>query len=350
MRKTLSDIFDEATANEIENLVNQNTPPDVTADTLLAVRNKVYARTGIAKMKRFPAFHWKSYAAAAACLLLIVGTIFAAPPLRKLFSGVGPSAIVPHELPTDMDNILWAGDEASGVAPDHADAFVSWNGWSMDYALYEMLNRADSTDFIAIVVYKNSAADRDRFEYHGTTFEKLREERDELYLLANNLLAFHKEGEWLKYGELLYTTGTPDGEKWSKSFYDERVSCYGEDFIAKYIVDGKVQTALLNEDYIACQNRITEIAKKTEEFMQAYRESCVDDVEARFVRSGLCTIVRNGSVFLFVQKDDLAALNIDSKQDYMLSLAKRLSFEGSDANVPVTDDVVTGFHDGSDSF
>ena len=48
-----------------------------------------------------------------------------------------------------------------------------------------------------------------------------------------------KQGDSLKYGEALYTTGTPDGEKWTKDFYEQRVDFYSEEFLAKYIVNGE---------------------------------------------------------------------------------------------------------------
>jgi hypothetical protein len=48
-----------------------------------------------------------------------------------------------------------------------------------------------------------------------------------------------KQGDYLKYGEALYTTGTPDGEKWTKEFYEQRVEFFGEDLLSKYIVDGE---------------------------------------------------------------------------------------------------------------
>ena len=52
MKKTLSNIFDEANANELENLVSQNAASDVSADTLSSIKNKVYAKTGITKEKQ----------------------------------------------------------------------------------------------------------------------------------------------------------------------------------------------------------------------------------------------------------------------------------------------------------
>ena len=344
MKKTLNDIFDEANANELENLVSQNAASDVSADTLSSIKNKVYAKTGItkAKTKKPIAFRWQSYVAVAACLLLIVGGIFGAPSIMKLFNNVEPS-IVDNVLPTDIDRIIWAANGQSNEDLDEAAALVTWNGWSMNYSLYEVLNRADKTDFIAIVVSKNNSAELDSFEYKGTTLIQLRAERDDLNLFSNKLIDFHKEGEWLKYVELLYTTGTPDGEKWAKSLYDERVTFYGEAFIEKYIVNGEVQTDLLNEDYATCQERFSEIAEEINALIKAYRESYVDEVEDIFVSAGACTVVRNNTVFLFEQKDKLANLKVDNKDNYMLSLARRSAFDGSSTNTPTVDDSVTGF-------
>lgn len=78
MKKSLDHIFDEANAREIERLVDQNAAPDVSADTLASIKNKVYAKTGIAKRKKKKSliFRWQSYAAAAACLCLVVGLMF----------------------------------------------------------------------------------------------------------------------------------------------------------------------------------------------------------------------------------------------------------------------------------
>ena len=286
---------------------------------------------------------WLRFGAIAACLLLIVGGIFGAPSIMKLFNNVEPP-IVDNVLPTDIDRIIWAANGQSNGNPDNENSFVEWNGWSMDYSLYEVLNRADKTDFIAIVVSKNNSAELDSFEYKGTTLAKLRAERDEVNLLSGKLIDFHKEGEWLKYGELLYTTGTPDGEKWAKSLYDERVTFYGEDFIEKYIVDGNVQTDLLNEDYATCQERSSEIAEEIDALIKAYGKSYVNEVEDIFVSAGACTVVQNGSVFLFVQKEELANLKVKSKDNYMLSLASRSAFDGSNTNIPTVDNSFTGFN------
>lgn len=94
MKKTLNTIFDEATAGEIETLVSQNDAPDISADTLFSIKNKVYAKTGMSnpKTKKPFYFRWQSYVTIAACLALLIGTGIALPML--------PEHSSPNDTPT----------------------------------------------------------------------------------------------------------------------------------------------------------------------------------------------------------------------------------------------------------
>lgn len=78
MKKKISHIFDRAEASELETLIDQNKAPEVSADTLASIQNKVYEKTGINKVKtKKPLMlRWQSLAAAAACLCLVVGLMF----------------------------------------------------------------------------------------------------------------------------------------------------------------------------------------------------------------------------------------------------------------------------------
>ena len=77
MKTTLSYIFDTANANEIENLTNKISAPKVSADVLCSVKQKVYARTGIAKRKNSNLLRrLQPYVAAAACICLVIGVLF----------------------------------------------------------------------------------------------------------------------------------------------------------------------------------------------------------------------------------------------------------------------------------
>ena len=89
MKKTLNDIFDEAKADEIENLVNKNDAPKLSDDTLSSIKKRVYAKTDIPETKKKKPFvyRWQSYVAAAACLCLILGGILVISRVMKLFIG-----------------------------------------------------------------------------------------------------------------------------------------------------------------------------------------------------------------------------------------------------------------------
>ena len=75
MKKTLNHIFDEANAGEIENLVKQNAAPEVSADTLSSIKDKVYAKTNLKKERKPNKNEWLRFGAIAACFVLILGAV-----------------------------------------------------------------------------------------------------------------------------------------------------------------------------------------------------------------------------------------------------------------------------------
>ena len=73
--------------------------------------------------------------------------------------------------------------------------------------------------------------------------------------LYEKLAQLLKQGDMLKYGEALYTTGTPDGEKWTKELYEQRVEFFGEDLLSKYIVDGEFLRKSVESDMKGLLNK-----------------------------------------------------------------------------------------------
>lgn len=281
---------------------------------------------------------WISWLAAAAGLVLMVGVGFNVPAIRDLFDGNNPSVIDPDNpegdgelwLPAKLDEIIWKKDD-QGDDIDAPDAFIQWNGWEMEYNLYDALQRAGENEYIAVLVTKQDAVDLDSFEYKGTTYREIRSRDDELRALGRKLLDFPKEGEWLKYGELLYTTGTPDGEKWAKELYEERVAYYGEEFIAEYIVDGEVQTEKIDETLQEIEAELDGLSKTLSELLGAYHQSYGESLKELFSKAGVCAVMQDGRLFLFVTADELAELKISDKGDYRLSLAERRIYEGGES-------------------
>lgn len=74
MEKTLNHIFDEANANEIDNLVKRNATSDISDETLSAIKDKVYAKTNLKKEKKNNRGMWMRFGTIAAsfCLMLVV--------------------------------------------------------------------------------------------------------------------------------------------------------------------------------------------------------------------------------------------------------------------------------------
>ncbi len=127
-------------------------------------------------------------------------------------------------------NILWADSH-----DNDAEGWTTYQGRECCFCLYEVL-KDHPVDKIAIRVECGIGED---FLYNGKTIEEYREADNQEWWLFQKLSTLIKEGEVLKYGDAVYTTGTPDGERWAQSYYEERIAWYGKELLSRYIVDGE---------------------------------------------------------------------------------------------------------------
>ena len=127
-------------------------------------------------------------------------------------------------------HILWADSH-----DNDAEGWTTYQGRECCFCLYEVL-KDHPVDKIAIRVEGGISED---FLYNGKTIEEYREAYNQEWWLFQKLSTLIKEGEVLKYGDAVYTTGTPDGEGMAKEFYEERLAWYGEELLSRYIVDGE---------------------------------------------------------------------------------------------------------------
>lgn len=287
---------------------------------------------------------WTKWASIAACLIVVIGIGFSIPGIMNFISNDKP--VEPNfELPTGIDNIIWGSSNDSPVSPDSADSYMKWNGWNVDLSLYEVLNSSDADKYIAIIVNKDNVPERDDFEYNGKKRGELKEEQDALIVLREKYIEFRGDEPYLKYGEDIYTTGTSEGEKWTKELYDEKVAYYGEDFINKYIVQGAFEIDLFSQDLLECEHRIGSLSNELVEIDETYQKQFISAIQKKFSKTGACVVVRDGKIYLFVVKEELADMRITNKGDYYLQLANRGSYEGitDQTQPPQIDDTVTGF-------
>ena len=127
-------------------------------------------------------------------------------------------------------HILWADSHSND-----AEGWTAYQGRECCFCLYEVL-KDHPVDKIAIRIEGGISED---FLYNGKTIEEYREADNQEWWLFQKLSTLIKEGEVLKYGDAVYTTGTPDGEGMAKEFYEERLAWYGEELLSRYIVDGE---------------------------------------------------------------------------------------------------------------
>lgn len=274
---------------------------------------------------------WTKWASIAACFVLILSAVIVVPMLRE--DGH------PSQLPTDINNIIW--DTDIGDSPAISIEIPLWEGWRVDsYSLYQELEKADPDQYFALHISKTFW---DGFVYNGKTVAQIRQEKEDKYNLFEKLAQLLKDGDVLKYGELVYTVGTPDGEKWAKELYDERIEYFGEELLSKYIVDGEFNKAQVEEDSSNAIAEAEQLEIMDDDAYKAYHSSYVDDTEKIFSEMGFYTVVKNKKLFVFIQKEKLANLEVADKGSYKLRLAKRRNYEHEEGDIPTYDDNVTGF-------
>lgn len=242
----------------------------------------------------------------------------------------------PFRLPTDIDNIVWAKNGENEPSLE----FSLWNGWRMNYFLGDALDKAADGQYFALRVTKS---DFDDFIYDGKTAKERRIEIKEKYKSVDVLKQLLKEGDALKYGERLYTDGTPDGEKWAEEVFNERTEFYGYELLSTYIVGGEFDREGVCVAIDSASTEIKQLEKILRDAETAYGTSYLKATEKAFADAGICVIIKNGRLFVFVTRKQLAEFDIPEKEKYELSLANRRSYEHEEGDVPTLANNVTGF-------
>lgn len=243
-------------------------------------------------------------------------------------------------LPAPIDEIIWY-ENKGGASGESAG--VEWNGMKLSDALYETMLKTESDRYMAVMIIYDNDEYLNRFVYDGQSYAEHNKEIDSLRQLSYRYNVLRKEGYELKYGELLYTEGPPDGRKWTKEYYDKRVAYYGEELLSEFIVDGEFLAEKLASAIEENQNRIKEKEKIIDPLIRAYHESSAPRIAEAF--SQYEVTVKNGSAYLFITPAELGTIHVDNITDYSFSLSSRTGYEGitEEVDVPILDHTVFGF-------
>lgn len=228
-------------------------------------------------------------------------------------------------------------DMEPGEQDNGYNGFVHWNDKTVTSSLWEVLQSAAADDYLNIyVVMPVSVQDQD-FTYKGKTLKEYSDIWDQSRELINKLEELHKVGEFLKYGEALYTTGTPTGEKWSKQLYDETVAYYGSELLNEYIVDSELLLDKIRSD--------TETAKKSvEAARREYTKACKEYQKSKLaaeyrklkeqgINAGLSST--GNTLMILVTKTEFEGLKTDTAQEIIFTVeASAGSNRNDDLQIP----------------
>ena len=302
---------------------------------------------------RRPWVRWVT--AAAACLTLAIGIGMAAR-LLPMLSATDTKADAETAV-IDPDAVIWLDPSQSIVPPGGQSTETyspamdnstteAYGGWQMLDTLREALTNSEESDtrfaiLASPVLYGKTFS---AFVYQGKTYGEWEAYASACYdemTLRRGLLRL---GDALKYGEALYTTGTPEGERWSKELYEKTVAEFGEDFLARYIVNGELKKDLLEqeiEEYDAEYMRVYEVYG---ELADAFREVQAQKNAEQLIGQGIpCEVIR-GRLFMFVTAWELAQIRHIDRADVMLSLASRRMYDEAYDLFLTLDTSVSGFN------
>ncbi len=293
------------------------------------------------KVKAKPKGQWLKLCSIAACLCLIVGATVLAVYIIQNREQINSDSIPQTNIASDTlenDNVT-----QEGVDNDYVDSFQEWYGKTVSFTLENALKTADVNDQIEIYANHGIGNSSSLFVYKGKTLEEYAIESNRLYLLIIKLEMLIKQGDALKYGELLYTTGTPDGEKWTKELYDETTAYYGKEILDKYIIDGEFLLNALMLDLEQIPNEVDAVDAVFEEGMNEYMRyagsAAKQALEAQNIE---CELSSTGYDLVFsVTAEQFKNLTLENIDEWGFYMAREMSIynnnNNSNSDIPLPD-------------
>lgn len=148
--------------------------------------------------------------------------------------------------------VITGDGSQKGTGTQSAGYYLRWNNkLSMTGTLKTAIDENPGCVFAVLGVFRPVTAEVTDFVYEGKTLSQIAIEFENERQKPEKMKELLKWGDALKYGKALYETGTPDGAKWSKALYDDKVAYFGEELLGKYIVDGEFLREALENDIAA---------------------------------------------------------------------------------------------------
>ena len=226
---------------------------------------------------------------------------------------------VQHTMPAKTSDfshqVIWANDDA---AVDHfVEGLTEWHQFdSVGYRLYDALESGDDNDIFAILA--RPAVDY-TFKYNGKTLAQYYSDMCNERNLPEILAQLQKEGDSLKYGDALYKTGTPTGEKWAQSWYEERIKYYGDAILGKYIVNGEFLSDKLKQDMATAMN----CNEATESYKTAYGAYLSDVAASIHGELPAEVVTEENGIIMYLTREEFSVFSPDGISGWTFDLASK---------------------------
>ena len=209
--------------------------------------------------------------------------------------------------------VIWAEDMNS--VNEFDEGFTVWHQFdSVGYRLYEALEAGDDDDVFAILARPSIDY---TFIYNGKTLAEYDSDMYNERILPDLLCQLLKEGDSLKYGEALYKTGTPTGEKWAQSLYEERIAYYGETILRKYIVNGEFLSEIVEQDISSAMNS-NEATAAYETAYGAYLNQVASSINGVLPAE---VVAEDNGIIMYLTKDEFSKFSADRIDGWTFDLA-----------------------------
>lgn len=236
----------------------------------------------------------------------------------------GQSTVTPpptiQQEPNDYPIVFGEGNTVDS-------AIIDWNGKKIDISLQTAFQSYDEKHRFAITASYNYIDSQ--FVFNGKTLGEYESDMLEEKNTLGKLWGLLKDGDYLRYGESLYQTGTSNGEKWSKELYDETVEFYGREFLARYIVNGEFLRDKVNSDI---ENYQMNAEAEYEEALQAYTTAMLKAAKHKIVGQNVaCEISSNGNyLILYPTEEQFTSLSFENSTEWFFGLEVKNSDAGQD--------------------
>lgn len=201
--------------------------------------------------------------------------------------------------------------ETGNIVPGTDQALINWKGKTVTASLAEVFQKVSPNDVIQI--YMTCRAN-DSYVYSGKTVSEYGSKVTEALVLSEKLKTFAKVGDSLKYGEALYTTGTPTGEKWTKENYERTVAYYGNEIIQKYIVNEEFLKSKLSADIASLKARLESLQKEFEEAHEASISAAINNAQVQLSAQSISSTLSSGGdgLIININTRDFESMSVDN--------------------------------------